>query len=151
MKRDNSYKLLLIMAFFHLIIMYIIMYSNIDVFSNLFLNLNKFYMAVMMTLPMIAIEIGLMTSMYKNKKKNYFFIFGAIFLLIIFFLFIRNQTGIEDKQFLKSMIPHHSSAILMCEQANIEDQEILELCDSIIQSQQQEINQMKKILDRMRN
>ncbi len=139
------------MAFFHLIIMYIIMYSNIDVFSNLFLNLNKFYMAVMMTLPMIAIEIGLMTSMYKNKKKNYFFIFGAIFLLIIFFLFIRNQTGIEDKQFLKSMIPHHSSAILMCEQANIEDQEILELCDSIIQSQQQEINQMKKILDRMRN
>jgi len=108
-------------------------------------------MAVMMTLPMIAIEIGLMTSMYKNKKKNYFFIFGAIFLLIIFFLFIRNQTGIEDKQFLKSMIPHHSSAILMCEQANIEDQEILELCDSIIQSQQQEINQMKKILDRMRN
>ena len=131
--------------------MYIIMYSNIDVFSNLFLNLNKFYMAVMMTLPMIAIEIGLMTSMYKNKKKNYFFIFGAIFLLIIFFLFIRNQTGIEDKQFLKSMIPHHSSAILMCEQANIEDQEILELCDSIIQSQQQEINQMKKILDRMRN
>jgi hypothetical protein len=151
MKKDNPYKLLLIMAFFHLVIMYIIMYSNVDVFSNLFLNLNKFYMAVMMTLPMIAIEIGLMTSMYKDKKKNYFFIFGAILLLIIFFLFIRTQTGIEDKQFLRSMIPHHSSAILMCEKANIKDQEILDLCDSIIQSQQSEMDQMKKILDRMKS
>jgi hypothetical protein len=108
-------------------------------------------MAFMMTLPMIIIEIGLMVSMYKDKKKNYFFIFGTILLLIIFFIFIRNQIGIKDKQFLKSMISHHASAILMCENANIENQEIIELCDSIIQSQQQEIDQMKKILDRMRD
>ncbi len=151
MKKQNAYKLLLIMAFFHLVIMYVIMYSNVDVFSNLFLNLNKFYMAVMMTLPMIVIEIGLMTSMYKDKKKNYLFVVLGIILLIVFFLFVRNQTGIGDEQFLRSMIPHHASAILMCDEANIQDSEIMGLCDSIIESQQSEIDQMKKILDRIRN
>lgn len=151
MKKESSYKLLFLRGFIHLVSMYVIMYSNVNEFSNIFFSLNKFYMAFMMTLPMIIIEIGLMVSMYKDKKKNYFFIFGTILLLIIFFIFIRNQIGIKDKQFLKSMIPHHASAILMCENANIENQEIIELCDSIIQSQQQEIDQMKKILDRMRD
>lgn len=45
------------------------------------------------------------------------------------------------------MIPHHSRAILVCENASITDPEIQQLCDSIIQSQKEEIDQMKQILD----
>lgn len=41
------------------------------------------------------------------------------------------------------MIPHHAGAILMCEQAPIQDSEIKTLCRGIIASQQAEIHQMK--------
>ena len=47
------------------------------------------------------------------------------------------------RHFLRSMIPHHAGAILMCEQAPIQDAEIRQLCQTIISSQQQEIDQMK--------
>lgn len=46
------------------------------------------------------------------------------------------------------MIPHHSGAILMCEQASLSDAEILKLCGQIIRSQTAEIDQMKSILAR---
>ena len=54
-----------------------------------------------------------------------------------------------DEQFLRSMIPHHAGAILMCQEASIEDQEIRELCRSIIASQQTEIDLMKAKLDQL--
>ena len=44
------------------------------------------------------------------------------------------------------MVPHHSGAILMCEQAELTDLEIRELCQGIIAGQQQEIGQMKAML-----
>lgn len=80
---------------------------------------------------------------------NTIIIVGSVAALVIFFLFIRQQTAIYDKQFLRAMIPHHSSAILMCQQAPIADAEIKELCGSIIEGQQQEIDQMKSIMERL--
>jgi uncharacterized protein (DUF305 family) len=65
---------------------------------------------------------------------------------IAFFLFIRQQTAISDRQFLRSMIPHHSGAILMCNEASLQDQRLLELCKTIMTGQQQEIDQMRAIL-----
>jgi uncharacterized protein (DUF305 family) len=73
----------------------------------------------------------------------------SVIALIGFFLFIRQQTAITDRQFLRSMIPHHSSAILMCERSPVQDPDIQALCDSIIQSQQEEINKMEAILQRL--
>ena len=46
------------------------------------------------------------------------------------------------------MIPHHSGAILMCREASLRDPELKTLCQDIIRSQQQEIEQMKGILAR---
>ena len=56
---------------------------------------------------------------------------------------IREQTAINDRQFLRSMIPHHAGAILMCQQAPVDDEEIKALCRSIVASQQSEIDIMK--------
>ena len=47
------------------------------------------------------------------------------------------------------MIPHHSGAILMCEKAQISDPEIASLCQRIIRSQAEEIEQMKAIRQRL--
>ena len=146
-KQTNNYIQLLIMAVLSFVSMYVLMYAMVDTFSNVIPNINQFYMAGLMTLPMIIIEIVLMGSMYKNKKLNYIVIALSSIVLIAFFLFIRQQSFVSDKQFLKSMIPHHASAILMCEKTNLQDPELQELCTSIISGQQAEIDQMKAKLD----
>jgi uncharacterized protein (DUF305 family) len=46
------------------------------------------------------------------------------------------------------MIPHHSGAILMCQQAAIEDPQIATLCRDIVVGQQAEIERMQVLLDR---
>ena len=68
---------------------------------------------------------------------------GGVIALVVFWLFTRQQVAISDKQFLKSMIPHHAGAILMCERAPINDMGIKRLCENIVSSQQAEIDQMK--------
>jgi uncharacterized protein (DUF305 family) len=65
-------------------------------------------MAGLMTAPMVVIELLLMSSMYENKKLNLLLIAGSVVAGIALFLFIRQQAAISDRQFLRSMIPHHS-------------------------------------------
>ena len=62
----------------------------------------------------------------------------------------RNEVGVGDEGFLTSMIPHHSRAILVCQEASITDPEIVALCQGITKSQSQEIAQMEAILARQR-
>ena len=51
-----------------------------------------------------------------------------------------------DTAFLRSMIPHHSGAILMCQEASVSNPELVQLCGNIIKSQREEIDQMKRML-----
>lgn len=137
------------MAFLHFIAMYFLMYAMVDRTGYVYLNLNNLYMASLMTSPMLIIEIVLMGSMYKEKKIMQFLLAVSIVLFAVSFLFIRQQTAIGNKEFIRSMIPHHSGAILMCREADIKDRELQQLCTSIIKSQQSEIDQMEGILGRL--
>ena len=151
-KKENEhgqYKKLLIMAVMSFMSMYVLMYAMVNTFANVVPNINQFYMAGLMTAPMLIIEITLMGSMYMDKRLNLIIVAASSIILIAFFLFIRQQSAVSDKQFLKSMIPHHASAILMCEKTDIQDPEIKELCKSIISSQQEEIDQMKAKLNEL--
>jgi len=149
--KENHYQKLLIMAVLSFISMYILMYSMVNTISNVYNSFNQFYMAGVMTAPMVIFGLLVMRSMYLNKRLNVVLLVVSVIALIGFFLFIRQQTAITDKQFLRSMIPHHSGAILMCERSSIQDPEVQALCDSIIQSQQEEINQIETILQRLEN
>ena len=146
---ENHYRHLLIMAALSFITMYILMYAMVDTIGNVYNNFNQFYMAGLMVAPMVLIELLVMRAMYPDKRRNMLIIAISIIALLSFFLLIRQQTVINDNQFLRSMIPHHGGAILMCEQAPIQDAEIQALCGNIISSQQSEIDQMKAILDRL--
>lgn len=145
----NPYLKLLIMAILSFTSMYILMYAMVNVLGNVLNNFNQFYMAGLMTAPMVVIELLLMSSMYKDKRKNTLIIATTVIVGVFCFIAIRQQVGISDKQFLRSMIPHHAGAVLMCEQAPITDPEIKELCQSILVGQQSEIDQMKAMLDRL--
>lgn len=139
----NHYLRLLVMIGLSFISMYVLMYSMVNTFGDVYNSVNQFYMAGLMTAPMVVIELLLMSSMYKNTKLNALVIGASCVVGIAFLLFIRQQTAVGDRQFLRSMIPHHSGAILMCQEASIGDQRIKDLCKTIISGQQAEIDQMR--------
>lgn len=147
---NKNYIRLGLMFALHFMAMYVLMYAMVhDLNSNVYNSLNQLYMAGLMTASMVGIELVLMRSMYPNKQWNALLIVASMVLLVGSFTLIRKQTGIDDTQFIRSMIPHHSGAILMCEKAEIKDRELQQLCANITSGQQQEIDQMKAILNRL--
>lgn len=138
------------MALLSFIAMYVLMYAMVNVAGNAHPNRNQFYMAGLMTAAMVVIEVGLMRAMYHDKRLNVLIVAASVVMLIALWLSIRQQIAIGDREFLRSMIPHHAAAILMCERAPIRDAEIKQLCQNITSSQQAEIDQMKELLRRYR-
>ena len=147
--KHSPYRSLGLTVGIHFFIMYALTYAALNSFDDEFLNVNRFYMAVIMVSPMVILMILSMHSMYENSTVNITLLSGAALLFILGFTFIRQQTLVGDVQFLLSMIPHHSSAIVMCEHSQIEDPEIIELCGEIVEAQQREIDQMNDILNRI--
>lgn len=145
-EHKKHYSRLLIMAVLSFACMYILMYAMVNRGTNVLPNTNQFYMAALMTMPMIGLELLLMRSMYKMKNWNIAIGALSVIGLVGFYAAIRQQAAINDKQFLKSMIPHHAGAILMCNEADITDPEIKKLCEEIVASQKKEIEQMKSKL-----
>ncbi len=131
------------------IAMYILMYAMVNELTNVYPSFNQFYMAAVMTAAMVVIELIVMGGMYPNKRLNGALVIASVLLLALFWTAIRQQTAINDRQFLKSMIPHHAGAILMCKQAVLKDADVLQLCENIKRGQQQEIDWMKAKLREM--
>ena len=147
----DNYKKMPLMLGMSFIIMYGIMFLNVDDSSHIFLSLTRLYMALLMVAPMAVIMILLMPMMYKNRKKNTAIIVGAIIVFSFSLFFLRAQTFISDEQYMRAMIPHHSSAILTSKNADIKDPEVKKLSEQIIKSQEEEIKQMKSMLKRIEN
>ncbi len=137
------------MVLLSFVAMYILMFSMANVFANVYPSFNQLYMAGLMTAPMVLFEMFLMGAMYQKKKLNLAIVAVALLALIGFFFAIRYQVGVSDEEFLKSMIPHHAGAILMCENASIHDPDIKELCSGILSGQQSEVDWMKAKLSEL--
>jgi uncharacterized protein (DUF305 family) len=140
---SKHYGRLALMAVLSFIAMYVLMYAMVDTFGNVYPNFNQFYMAGLMTAPMIVIEVALMGAMYENRKLNATIVAASLIAMIAFWFGIREQAAIADQQFLKSMIPHHAGAILMCGKASLQDVELKNLCNNIVSGQRTEIEEMK--------
>jgi uncharacterized protein (DUF305 family) len=130
------------------IIMYLVMFEMIRGWGEFIQNISFFYMALTMAMPMGVLMLLMMGSMYADKRLNLILYIVLALVFVFAFAAVRTQAAVGDRQFLRSMIPHHSGAILMCTKASIRDAEIKHLCANIIRSQTQEIAQMKAILTR---
>jgi len=148
-KQGSHYVRLLLMLALSFASMYVLMYAMVDALENVLPNFNQLYMAGLMTAAMAIIELALMGGMYPDKKLNTLILGSGAVALVAFWVLIRQQAAISDRQFMKSMIPHHAAAILMCKRAPIRDREIESLCAGIVSSQQAEIDQMKAKLAEM--
>ena len=130
------------------VIMYLGMFAMIWSGGEFVQNINFVYMALIMWAPMSAVMLWTMKSMYRNSRLNLALYVLFAIVLVLSLWGMREQLLVGDRQFLRSMIPHHSGAILMCERSNLADPEIRSLCDGIVRGQAQEIAQMKAILAR---
>jgi Domain of unknown function (DUF305) len=153
MNRDHmnsmSYKMFIVMLIISFILMYGVMFLNVDEANHIYLSATRTYMALLMVLPMAVLMMLLMGKMYPNKKLNTFIILASVILFGLILAGLRTQKPIRDVQYMKAMIPHHSSAIMTSKNADINDPEVKKLSEQIIKSQEEEIAQMKAILKRM--
>ena len=149
--KNRPYATLAMAVTVHFFIMWALTYVGVAAFDHIFLNLNRFYMAVVMVAPMIIVMLTAMSHMFPNKRLNLGLYVISTLVCIAAFAAIRVQTFVGDVQMSRSMIPHHSVAIKTCEQASLQDPETIELCEQIIQTQREEIAQMRAILERLDN
>jgi len=131
------------------LMMYGIMFLNVAELDHILLSTTRTYMSLLMVAPMAISMMLFMWGMYPNKKLNAGIITGAAVVFFCVLSLLRTQTPIKDVQYMKAMIPHHSSAILVSENATFEDPETAELAKQIIEAQKKEIAQMKKIIERL--
>jgi uncharacterized protein (DUF305 family) len=143
----HHYAKFALMVVLMFVAMYALMYAMVDRFDNVSNSLNQVYMAALMTAAMVLIELVVMAGMYPDKRLNLILLAVSAVVLVASWFAIRQQAAIGDRQFLRSMIPHHAGAILMCDQAPLDDARIRQLCEQIIRSQQEEIRTMKALLD----
>lgn len=145
----SSYRMLALNLLLSGLAMYFAMFAMIDGSADFFNNLNTLYMTGMMLAPMAVLMVMMMPAMYRNFRRNLAIVAGAVAVFLSCFGAIRTQAAIGDRQFVRSMIPHHSGAILMCRKAKITDPELAGLCREISAGQRREIAQMNRILRRL--
>jgi hypothetical protein len=147
----SSYKRLAVMLSISFFIMYGVMFLNVARFEHVTLSVTRTYMSLLMVLPMASTMLLLMPKMFGNKKINGGIHLTVVVAFILILTLLRTQTPISDEQYMRAMIPHHSSAILTSEQANIQDPEVAELAKEIIRTQEEEIAEMQKHIARLEN
>lgn len=145
----HAYAMFLLNMVLSLAVMYFVMFSMIDGWPDFRNNVNMLYMALTMVAPMGVLMLATMRGMYMRRGVNLALYVGLTAIFVLAFAATRLQAGVDDRQFIASMIPHHSGAILMCREAGISDPELLQLCREIEAAQRKEIEQMKAINARL--
>jgi uncharacterized protein (DUF305 family) len=145
----SNYTKLAITLVISFVIMYSVMFFNVAEINHIYLSTTRFYMALLMVSPMALVMLFMMGKMYPDEKKNLLIRISGAVVFVLAFVLLRSQTPIKDVQYMKAMIPHHSSAILTSENSDISDPEVKKLAQEIIKTQEEEIAQMKSILERM--
>jgi len=131
------------------VIMYAVMFLNVDVFKDVMLSPTRTYMTFLMIAPMVLIMMGFMWGMYKKKVWNYVIMGVAVLTFVLCYAGLRQQTFVSDVQWMKAMIPHHSSAIMVSEKAHLKDPEAIKLAEEIIEAQEKEIAEMRRMIYRL--
>ena len=128
--------------------MFLLTYTNAFSIDHVRWSEERFYMALLMGSAMAIIMLLFMWAMmYRNLKVNIAIIVAALVLGVSALGLSRSQILVDDVAYMDGMIPHHSIAILTSMRANIDDLRVRELADGIIQAQEEEIAEMKWLIE----
>lgn len=142
----NNYKRFLAMVVTSTIIMLGLMYLNTYQWDHIFFSETRLYMAFIMGSVMALVMLAFMRKMYTDPRANTAIIAGSILVFVLSLWLVRSQATVQDVSWMRAMIPHHSIAILTSENARITDPRVRELADEIIQTQKEEIREMKALI-----
>lgn len=127
--------------------MLLLTYTNVWAPAHIRWSEERLYMSLLMGSVMGIIMFGFMWGMHKNTRVNVGIIIGCLALAFVAFLLSRSQYFVDDQDYMRGMIPHHSIAILTSERADIEDVRVRELADGIIMTQEREIKEMDWLIE----
>lgn len=116
-------------------------------FSDLYLSQTLFYGGLLMASNMIwSHQIVHYLSMGHFHVP--IFCIGIILSLFVTFFLLRSQFMVDDAQWLKRMISHHSTALTTSHHIynQTTDKKVKQLAKDIIQTQEREIQLMKSML-----
>lgn len=147
--KSKAYLKFALMMMVSFIIMYAVMFMNVAEYDHVVFSKMRTYMAILMVAPMAISMMLFMWGMYKNKTVNQIIIGVSAIVFAVTFYMMRNQTGVSDIDYMKGMIPHHSSAILTSEKANLKDPETKKLAGEIIKAQEEEIALMRQLINKL--
>lgn len=130
-------------------VMFGLMYLNTYAFEHVQWSETRFWMAFVMGACMAVIMLGFMLNMYMNKMLNAAIFAGSAIVFALALWLVRSQATINDVEYMKAMIPHHSIAIMTSERAQITDPRVRKLADEIIDAQRREISEMKYLVKQL--
>lgn len=125
------------------IVMYGLMYLNTYALDQVFWSETRAWIALVMGATMAVIMLAYMLGMYKKRMLNLAIFAGSIAVFALSLWLVRSQATVDDVDYMKAMIPHHSIAILTSERSQISDPRTRKLADEIIEAQEREIAEMK--------
>lgn len=133
------------------ILMYGVMYLNTYRLDHVYFSEMRLYMTILSTCVMSVVMLLFMLGMLQDKKMNMSIVAVSVLIFTFSFYLMRNQTTIDDVDYMQSMIPHHSIAILTSGRAKITDPRVRKLADDIIKAQKKEIKEMKELIEDIKN
>jgi len=121
----------------------------VNTLSDITNNIGKAYMATIMALFMILLEVMMHDHQYSVFSLHFYV--GIVVALAIFIYLYRKQVAIKDKQYLEGMIEHHSMALLTSEEIlkKTDNYDIAKLAKNIIQTQTDELRTMRELVEKM--
>ncbi len=125
------------------VVMYALMYLNTYGWEHVYWSETRAWMALLMGASMAVIMLSFMLNMYTRRAVNLAIYGGAIAVFAASLWLVRGQATVDDVDYMKAMIPHHSIAIMVSERAQISDPRVRKLADEIIEAQEREISEMK--------
>lgn len=126
-----------------------LMYLNTYAWGHVFWSETRFWMAFVMGATMAVIMLGFMLGMYRNRTVNVAIVVGSVLVFAGALTLVRSQQTVDDVDFMKAMIPHHSIAIMTSERAHLRDPRTRALARAIITAQRREIAEMKYLIDQI--
>ncbi len=131
------------------VVMFGLMYLNTFSADHLFFSETRSFAALYMGASMAVIMLLFMLGMYSNRRANIaiFAVSAVVFAGSLYLL--RSQVTVDDVDYMKAMIPHHSIAILTSDRAKIVDPRVRKLADGIIEAQKREIAEMKALIQEL--
>ena len=128
------------------VLMFGLMYLNTYLVSHIFWSETRAYMAIVMGAVMAFVMLAFMLGMYKNRTLNIAIFAGSIIVFAGALWLVRSQVTVQDRAYMRAMIPHHSIAIMTSSRAELTDPRVRTLADDIIYAQDKEIAEMRYLI-----